>query len=723
MNYSHYDTLIVERRGPVGWLINNRPDRLNAMSAHMRDEFAVAWRELDADPDVRVIVHTGEGRAFQTGVDVAEIASDGVGMERYRQAVLDNDQHFTAWQQQVWKPVITAVNGICAGGGFHWVAEADIVIAASDAEFFDPHVSVGQVVAMEAIGLARRIPFEAVMRMAFLGRYERLSAERVYQLGMISQIVDPPERLRDEAQALAETIARNSPAAMRATKRALWAALEMGLTDACKAGAVELVSMWGHPDQEEGPRAFAEKTRPGMAALGSRGRGRGSIMPGFASAVLAPAGVHTLYGSPSSDLPVVRADERIARVLAEAHRAVLNRPAAAVTASGSLLEVPGVNGEAPDELVVTAADNPLELVGRIRSALGRGGLLMQLDVDAHTHAGHRHWPTADEVADSLASSTALLESDAAARIKAVAARVDSAASVVVLAGPGVVRAHCVAGLHALAGALGAGVLNTWGAKGVFHWQSRHHWATIGLQEHDFALGGLGDTGLIVATGVDDREAPGEYWRGRPHVVVEPEDLDVLAEVITPRRHDRTEMPPLRTRLAAATQAGWVSTAAPLAPSQATLAYGRRLAGGGLVAADAGMAGFWVARTFATTELGGVAVPAEETPGWAAACVTVARMAAPLRPALAVLSEKVDDATSLVLELAASHGLAVGLEVWSEGGEALDAERHRSRLGVLTDPSAGGVATIATDTDQVDAFVEAAGPLRPWRPPRRAAGTS
>jgi enoyl-CoA hydratase len=268
MKYSHYDTLIVERRGPVGWLINNRPDRLNAMNAHMRDEFALAWRELDADPDVRVIVHTGEGRAFQTGVDVAEIASDGVGMERYRQAVLDNDQHFTAWQQQVWKPVITAVNGICAGGGFHWVAEADIVIAAADAQFFDPHVSVGQVVAMEAIGLARRIPFEAVMRMAFLGRYERLSAERAYQLGMISQIVDPPERLRDEAQALAETIARNSPAAMRATKRALWAALEVGLTDACKVGAVELVSMWGHPDQEEGPRAFAEKREPVWQPLG-----------------------------------------------------------------------------------------------------------------------------------------------------------------------------------------------------------------------------------------------------------------------------------------------------------------------------------------------------------------------------------------------------------------------------------------------------------------------
>ena len=267
MSYSQFECLIVERRGPVGWLINNRPDQLNAMSAQMRDEFAVAWKELDADPDVRVIVHTGEGRAFQTGVDVMEIASDGVGMERYRQSVEDWDLHFTSWHQQVWKPVITAVNGICCGGGFHWVADADIVIAASDAQFFDPHVSIGQVVAIEAIGLIRRMPAEAVMRMAFLGKYERMKAQRAYELGMISQIVDPPEQLREEAQKLAETVALNSPTAMRYTKKALWGALEAGLTEACKNGARHLVAMWGHPDQEEGPRAFAEKREPDWEPL------------------------------------------------------------------------------------------------------------------------------------------------------------------------------------------------------------------------------------------------------------------------------------------------------------------------------------------------------------------------------------------------------------------------------------------------------------------------
>ncbi len=262
MSLKRYEHLVVERRGPVGWLINDRPDQLNAMNARMRDEFADAWRELDADREVRVIVHTGNGRAFQTGVDVAEIASDGVGMERYRQSVEDFDLHFTSWHQQVWKPVITAVNGICAGGGFHWVADADIVICSSDAQFFDPHVSIGQVVSIEAIGLMRKMPVEAVMRMAFVGRHERMPAQRAHELGMVSEVVDPPERLRERAQELGETIARNSPAAMAATKRALWGALEVGLTDACRNGARELASMWGHPDQAEGPAAFADKRDP-----------------------------------------------------------------------------------------------------------------------------------------------------------------------------------------------------------------------------------------------------------------------------------------------------------------------------------------------------------------------------------------------------------------------------------------------------------------------------
>jgi enoyl-CoA hydratase len=255
-----YETLKVTRVGPVGWLVNARPDKLNAMNARMREELADAWQELDRDPGVRVIVHAAEGRAFQTGVDIDEAATDG--LNRYQNDLLGRQRGYTCRHRNVAKPVIAAVNGMCVGGGLQFVADADIVIAASDATFFDPHVSVGQVSAMEVIGLARRIPFEAVMRMALVGRHERIGADRAYELGMISQVVDPPELLRAEAQQLAETIARNSPAALRATKRALWAAQERGLTEATALGAQFLVSLWGHPDQREGFRAFVEKREP-----------------------------------------------------------------------------------------------------------------------------------------------------------------------------------------------------------------------------------------------------------------------------------------------------------------------------------------------------------------------------------------------------------------------------------------------------------------------------
>jgi len=256
---SGYESLIVEREGHLGWLIFDRPDSANAMDATMLAELEHAWQELAADPQVRVIVNTGEGRAFQTGLDVRQLARDPDALREQSRRTKRSELKLTAWQNKVDKPVIAAVNGICAGGGLHFVADADIVIASSDATFLDPHVSVGQVTALETIALARMSPMEPITRMAFAGRHERMTAGRAYQLGIISEVVDPPERLRDAARELAEKIARNSPAAMAATKRALWGAFEVGLTGACRAGSAELVGMWGHPDQAEGPRAFTER--------------------------------------------------------------------------------------------------------------------------------------------------------------------------------------------------------------------------------------------------------------------------------------------------------------------------------------------------------------------------------------------------------------------------------------------------------------------------------
>ncbi len=256
---SGYRTLEVRREGPVGWLVFDRPDAGNAMNATMLQELESAWLELDGDPGVAVIVNTGAGRAFQTGLDMVQLSREPGAMREQSRRTKRAELRLTAWHNGVDKPVIAAVNGVCAGGGLHFVADADVVIASSEATFLDPHVSVGQVTAYEAITLVRKSPMEPILRMALAGRYERMTAARAHQLGMVSEVVTPPGRLPERAQELAETIARNSPAAMAATKRALWGALETGLSEACRAGGQELIGMWGHPDQEEGPRAFAEK--------------------------------------------------------------------------------------------------------------------------------------------------------------------------------------------------------------------------------------------------------------------------------------------------------------------------------------------------------------------------------------------------------------------------------------------------------------------------------
>ena len=226
-----YTRLRVEREGPVGWLVFDRPDAANAMDAVMFDELERAWGELDGDSEVRVIVNTGAGKAFQTGVDVAQVANDRDALREHSRRTRDATLRFTAWHCGVHKPVIAAVNGVCAGGGLHFVADADVVIASSNATFVDPHVSIGQVVAYEGITLARKGPVESVMRMALVGRHERMTAARAYQLGFVSQIVDPPERLRAEAQTLGETIAQTAPEELAAMKHAMWDVLEEGTTE------------------------------------------------------------------------------------------------------------------------------------------------------------------------------------------------------------------------------------------------------------------------------------------------------------------------------------------------------------------------------------------------------------------------------------------------------------------------------------------------------------
>lgn len=253
--------------GAVATVRLNRPEVGNALSRAMRPALAAIWADVMADDAVRVVIITGAGdRHSCTGADIREVAETGSTTSGHGR--VSEDIVWSPLQQGVWKPVICAVNGLVAGGGLHFVADADIVVAAAHASFMDTHVSVGQVGAVENIGLTRRMPIGAVLRMTLMGRHFRLDATRAHQLGLVDEVVDADE-LMATARTIADAIASNSPAAVTLSKQAIWAATEMPHQAALEHGWALARTHWSHPDFREGARAFAER-RPPRWADGSR---------------------------------------------------------------------------------------------------------------------------------------------------------------------------------------------------------------------------------------------------------------------------------------------------------------------------------------------------------------------------------------------------------------------------------------------------------------------
>jgi enoyl-CoA hydratase/carnithine racemase len=217
-----YTTVLYTVRDHIATITLDRPDVLNAFNQAMLDEFADLWREIRVDDDIHVVVLRANGRAFSTGVDRVG------GRTRHPNPFSADDpgMFLGAKQNRVWKPLICAVNGMCAGGAFYWVNEADVVICAEDTTFFDPHTTYGMVSALEPIGLARRIPLGEAMRIALFGLDERMSATRAREIGLVSEVL-PPDQLWDRADVLAQRLASKPPLAVQGTVKAIWDALSM----------------------------------------------------------------------------------------------------------------------------------------------------------------------------------------------------------------------------------------------------------------------------------------------------------------------------------------------------------------------------------------------------------------------------------------------------------------------------------------------------------------
>lgn len=248
-------TIITEIRGRTGVITLNRPKALNALNGQLITEMNAALDRFDADSNIGCIILTGNEKAFAAGADITEMKDKTFTQVTEEDFLWDWD-HITA----IRKPIIAAVAGYALGGGCEFALACDFIIAAENAKFALPEVTLGIIPGGGGTQrLARAIGKAKTMEMILTGRMMDVSeAER---LGLVARVV-PLEKLMDEALATAEKIASLSQPVIASAKRAVNAAFETPLAEGLAFERKSIHALFALEDQKEGMAAFVEKRKP-----------------------------------------------------------------------------------------------------------------------------------------------------------------------------------------------------------------------------------------------------------------------------------------------------------------------------------------------------------------------------------------------------------------------------------------------------------------------------
>jgi enoyl-CoA hydratase len=253
-----FETILVETRGRVGLITLNRPKALNALNSQVLAELTEALSGFDADPAVGAVVITGSERAFAAGADIKEMQT-----KSYMEAFLGD--FFAGWHDvgRVRKPIIAAVAGYALGGGCELAMMCDFIIAAENAEFGQPEITLGVMPGMGGSQrLARAVGKAKAMDMCLTGR--RMGAAEAERSGLVSRVV-PAAQLLDEALAAAAKIAEFSLPAVMMAKESVNVAFETTLGEGLRFEKRLFHSMFALEDQKEGMTAFVEKRKPNFS--------------------------------------------------------------------------------------------------------------------------------------------------------------------------------------------------------------------------------------------------------------------------------------------------------------------------------------------------------------------------------------------------------------------------------------------------------------------------
>ncbi|MBL8310757.1 MAG: enoyl-CoA hydratase [Burkholderiales bacterium] len=234
----------------------NRPKVMNALNDALAQEMAVALAALDADPDVHVIVVTGNEKAFAAGADIGAMAE-------WDYAKVYNDNYITKhWEaaRALRKPLIAAVSGYALGGGCEFAMMCDFIIAADTAKFGQPEITIGTI---PGLGGTQRLPRAVgkakAMELCLTGRF--MSAQEAEAAGLVARVV-PADQLMDDVLATAGKIASYSLPVVMKVKESVNAAFETTLTQGLLFERREFHATFALADQKEGMRAFVGKRKP-----------------------------------------------------------------------------------------------------------------------------------------------------------------------------------------------------------------------------------------------------------------------------------------------------------------------------------------------------------------------------------------------------------------------------------------------------------------------------
>jgi len=255
MTSTNHETILVTRDGRVGTITLNRPKALNALNSQLMYEVTAAAAEFDSDPGIGAIVITGNEKAFAAGADIKEMS--GLSF-----ADVFGADFFAQWSKfaATRTPTIAAVAGYALGGGCELAMMCDLLIAADTAKFGQPEIKLGVLPGMGGSQrLTRAIGKAKAMDLILSGR--NMDVEEAERAGLVSRVV-PADKLLDEANAVAKTIASMSLSASRMAKEAVNRAFESTLAEGLLYERRLFHSAFATDDQTEGMNAFTEKRPP-----------------------------------------------------------------------------------------------------------------------------------------------------------------------------------------------------------------------------------------------------------------------------------------------------------------------------------------------------------------------------------------------------------------------------------------------------------------------------